>query len=84
MIKNSIEKRLNNIEQILKQKKDYTMIIGIQNRQDNNYYIWSITNGIKTEFIYDDFRDFIRDKDINIKDEKTFIRCYKDFSLSEV
>lgn len=84
MIKNSIEKRLNNIEQILKQKKDYTMIIGIQNRQDNNYYIWYITNGIKTEFIYDDFRDFIRDKDINIKDEKTFIRCYKDFSLSEV
>lgn len=72
----NIMQRLSSIEQILDSKKDYIFMLSIYNDEDNNYYIIYITNGKRTDYIYDKLEDFYRDKKINKKDKHTFIKNY--------
>ena len=77
-----INKRLKQIDAIIQDKKDYTLVIAFKNDIDNNFFIQYYVKGNKTEYIYDKMEDFYRDKKINTKDKKTFIRVFRVFKDS--
>lgn len=76
IILKDINKRLKQLDAIIQDKKDYTLVIAFKNEIDNNFFIQYYDKGNKTEYIYDKIEDFYRDKSINPKDKKTFIRIF--------
>lgn len=53
------------------------MVLAFYNDTDNNYFIQHYDKGNKTEYIYDKVEDFFKDKNIDIKDSKTFIKVFR-------
>lgn len=77
-------KRIDKLEQLIQDKKGYTIILAIYSDKDKKYIIQYIDKGIKSQFMYDKMQDFYRDKNINTRDKHTFIKVYHEFKAEEV